>query len=66
MKNFINPHWNNDENIMMNSAAIGSFLQPGELCGECVLHHSIRIVITCADRLTLLHEKDSVIKQGQY
>ena len=67
IKTFIDPHRTSyDENIMMDSATIGSPPQPGQPYGECVLYHPIRIITTCANGPTVLHESDFVRKKGQY
>ncbi len=51
---------------MMDSATIESLPQPGQFYGECVLYHPIRIITTCADGPTVLHENDFVRKEKQY
>jgi hypothetical protein len=67
VKPYVDPYGtNDDENIIMHSAMIGPPPQPGQSYGECVLYHPIRIVTTCVDGSTVLHESDFVRKKGQY
>ncbi|CAF1584857.1 unnamed protein product [Rotaria magnacalcarata] len=58
---FINPRLTKyDENSMMDSETNQSSLQSRQAYGECVLYHPIRIITTCADEPTVLHESDFV------
>ncbi|CAM4936264.1 unnamed protein product [Rotaria socialis] len=58
---FINPRLTKcDGNSMMDSETSESSLQSRQAYGECVLYHPIRIITTCADGPTVLHESDFV------